>query len=144
MTKIESNTGLLYLNEFCFPPESKFEEENVHTINNDSYSNLTKEGIFNELNFKATAYYKNSKLKSINLYFEKEHLSKEFNPKEEIDYKNYLSVYVDFCKSKVEELINGLLNTKKRKFDWGKVILQVDPREPFIFAEIKYYNVSSM
>lgn len=70
MTKIESNTGLLYLNEFCFPPESKFEEENVHTINNDSYSNLTKEGIFNELNFKATAYYKNSKLKSINLYFE--------------------------------------------------------------------------
>ena len=57
-----------------------------------------------------------------------------------LDYKNYLSVYVDFCKSKVEELINGLLNTKKRKFDWGKVILQVDPREPFIFAEIKYYK----
>ena len=96
MTKIESNTGLLYLNEFCFPPESKFEEENVHTINNDSYSNLTKEGIFNELNFKATAYYKNSKLKSINLYFEKEHVEIDTHLQFESQTMRYYSLFVLF------------------------------------------------
>lgn len=64
---------------------------------------------------------------------------KRFLPKA-VPEKNYIVEYIDFHKQETENVINFLLNTKKRNFNWGKVKIQVDPRGPYVFAEIRYYK----
>lgn len=71
-------------------------------------------------------------IKKIRLNFLKRYLPKV------IPEKNYIAEYVDFHKQETENVVNFLLDTKKRNFTWGKVKIQVDPRGPYVFAEIRY------
>ncbi|WGK64827.1 hypothetical protein [Croceiramulus getboli] len=137
MTKIDLNNGFLYINGITFPLINR--NSDGHTIANSSYSNMSLKGKINEMSFIATAFYKNEKIRTIHLSLEPEFLKKIYKPNENLDFNDYCTTYLDFRKSKTEELLKTLLNSNKRKFNWGKIIVSVDPRGPDVFSEIIYF-----
>ncbi|MCL6267204.1 hypothetical protein [Flagellimonas myxillae] len=138
MTEIDIYSGKFYLNGQCFKTQIDSESTDSQTVGKNSYSNTSLNGVISNIPFKATGYYKNKKLKSISLTIESEYLKANYHPPKDIDSREYLTPYVDFWENLTEGLMNELLNTVKRKFAWGKVQVQVDPRGPTVYGEVKY------
>lgn len=106
----------------------------------DKYYSTTKTNLeFDKYIFTITENYKNSQLTSLTIFIDSKWIKNNYY-NNDIDYKDYISQYVDFCKEHTNRLLDLLLKTNKRKFDWGKIQVLIDPRDPTIFAEIKYYN----
>lgn len=140
MTKIDLNNGVLYLNGQFFQPKIETEGTNFHTIDRNSYSDFSMNGMINDLPFNATGYYKNKTLRSIVLILDSEYLKEKYCPPLDIDFRDYLSPYLDFWTELTEKMIGELTNSNKRNFKWGKVKIQIDPRNPTVYCEIKYNN----
>lgn len=92
---------------------------------------MSLNGIVKNIPFRATGYYKNKELKSISLTIESEYLKANYHPPKDIDFRDYLTPYVDYWKQLTEELINEMLKSKKRNFSWGKVQVKVGPKKPY-------------
>ncbi len=140
MTKIDLNDGVLYLKGRFFPSKVDNEYTHSHMVGKNLYSNMSINCRIKNIPFTATGYYKNKKLKSINLYLNDKFLVDNYKTKNKVDFRDYYSHYLSFCKDKTEELIYELINTKQRKFNWGKIQIQIDPKCDFVFAEIIYYK----
>ncbi len=138
MTEIDINSGKLYLNGQFFKPQIDSESSDSHTVGKNSYSNISINGAIKNIPCKATGYYKNKKLKSISLTIESEYLNANYRSPENIDFRDYLTPYIDFWENLTEEVMTELVNTLKRKFSWGKIQVQVDPRGPTVYGEVKY------
>lgn len=138
MTGIDLHNGKFYLNGQFFQSQIETELANSHTVGKNLYSNISMNGEVKNIPLIATGYYKNKKLKSITLIIESEYLKASYHPPKDVDFRDYLTPYIDFWKNLIEELINHLVNSNKRKFGWGKVQVQVDPRDPTVYGEIKY------
>lgn len=142
MTKIDLDNGVFYLNGQFFQPHMDNEGTNSHKIGENLYSNLSISGTIKNIPFKATGYYQNKNLKSITLSLEQEYLKKNYLLPSDFDFRDYLTPYINFCKKMTEELLDELINSKKRKFEWGKIRTQIDPRGPFVYGEITYNKIS--
>lgn len=104
------------------------------------YFSQTKSGLkIDKYVFNITSNYKYGRLKSIDISLEYGWIKNNYISNS-IGYKTGLSGYVDFLKEHTNKLLDLLLNTNKRKFHWGKTQIIVDPRDPTIFAEVKYLN----
>ena len=141
MTEIDLNNGKLHLNGQFFQAQIDTEGTDSHIVNKNLYSNVSMDGKIKNIPFKATGYYKNKNLKSIILTIKPEYLKGNYHPPNDIDFRDYLTPYINFWKNLTEELVNELMNSKKRKFEWGKIQVQVDPRGPTVYGEIKYNRV---
>jgi hypothetical protein len=140
MTKIDLNNGVLYLNGQFFQPKIETEASNFHTIDGNSYSNFSMNGIINNLPFNATGYYKNKTLRSIILILDSEYLKENYRQIKDIDFRDYISPYLDFWKGLTEKMLSELMKSNKRSFIWGNVKIQTDPRNPTVYSEIKYHS----
>ena len=140
MTKIDLNNGVLYLNGQFFQPKIETEGTNCHTIDRNSYSDFSMNGMINDLPFNATGYYKNKTLRNIVLILDSEYLKEKYRPPLDIDFRDYISPYLGFWKGLTEKIISELIKTNKRNFSWGNIKIQTDPRNLTIFAEIKYHT----
>jgi len=141
MTEIDLNSGILYLNGHFFQSKIETEATNFHEVDRNSFSNFSMNGMINDLPFNATGYYKNKILRSIILILDSEYLKEKYRPSLDIDFRDYLNLYVDFWKDQTEKMIGELINSKKRSFKWGEVKIQIDSRNPTVYCEIKYHNV---
>ncbi len=139
MTEVDISNGKFNFNGEFFKPQIETESVGSHTVGKNLYSNMSLNGIVKNIPFRATGYYKNKELKSISLTIESEYLKANYHPPKDIDFRDYLTPYVDYWKQLTEELINEMLKSKKRNFSWGKVQVKVDPRNPTVYCEIKYY-----
>ena len=128
---INIKNGKLNIGDWYFPENSNSSEANIQS--DDSYSSIEKEIKFKGNPLKIYASYKNQSLRSITINIDQVYLNKKYEV--EVFEKN-IANYVKFCKSSCEELINKI--TKQRNFNWGKITINVDPRDPFVFIEIKY------
>ena len=141
MTQLDTNTGILYIENTTFPIAIDGTNSTDHEINGSIYSNLTSNiSQLNDLPFNSTAYYKNKKLQRISLVITNEYLKENYKPDNNtIDFRDYITPYIEFSKFKMEELLFNLTMTSKRKFVWGEISILIDPKDPLIFGEIKYY-----
>ncbi len=142
MTGIDINNGKFHLNGQFFQSHIETELANSHSVGKNVYSNTSMTGIIKNIPVKATGYYKDNKLKNINLSIESDYLKINYHASKDIDFRDYLTPYVDFWKNLTEELVDELMGSKKRKFAWGKVQVLVDPRNPTVYCEIKYHKTS--
>ena len=139
MTEIDLINGKFNLNGQFFQSHIEMESVVSYTVGKNLYSNISMNGVIKNIPFKATEYYyKNKNLKSISLTIESEYLKVNYHPHKNIDYRNYLTPYVEFWKKLTEELIHEVMKSKKCKFAWGKVQIQIDPKGPTVYGEIKY------
>lgn len=139
MTGIDLHNGKFYLNGQFFEPQIEIELAHCRTFGKNIYCNRSMYGEVKTIPIVATGYYKNKKLKSITLTIEPEYLKASYHPPQDVDFCNYLTPQVDLWKNITEELIQQLTNSNKRNFEWGKVKIQVDPRDLNVYCEIKYY-----
>ncbi len=139
MTEIDLNNGTFNFNGQFFPSQIESELADSHTIEKNLFSNLSITGFVKNVPFKATGFYKNKKLKSIILTIESEYLKANYHPSKDIDFRDNLTPHIEYWKTLTEELVKELLKSKKRNFMWGKVQIKIDPRNPIVYCEIKYY-----
>ncbi|WP_177764938.1 hypothetical protein [Flavobacterium sp. I3-2] len=121
-----------------------FEFNSTHKINNIEYKSLLQKAKTNiNIPIEIIYYYKNRKLKSVNIYIEIEYLKEIYKPNN-IDYKDYIINYIEFCENEYRKLLNSLITTRKTNFDWGTIKIQTDPRTYDSFIEIKYNKTPEM
>ena len=140
MTEIDSSNGKLYINGQFFQSQIENELADCHSVGKNSYSKMAIRGEINYIPFTATGYYKNKMLSKIGLVIESEYIKERYRPPKDIDFRNYLNPYIKFCKNLTDQLVKHLMDSKKRKFEWGKVQIIEDPRVPMVFGEISYHG----
>jgi len=128
------------LNGQFFQQEIETELSNSHFVDKNLYSNVSLSGEIDNLPFKATGYYKNKKLRSISLVIESEYVKISYHPPKKFDFRDYLKPYIEFWKKLTDKLINQLMDSKKRNFEWGKIQIIEDPRVPMVFGKISYHG----
>ena len=129
-----------YLNDQFFQPRIENELADSHSVGKNLYSNVAMSGEINNIPFKATGYYKNKNLAKITLVIESQYLKERYCPPKNIDFRDYLDPYIEFCKSLTNQLVKQLMDSKKRKFEWGKIQIIEDPRVPMVYGEISYHG----
>lgn len=113
----------------------------THQINGNEYESFSQKAkTISDVPVEILYYYKNGNLKSIHIIIEQHYLQKIYKP-EDIDYKDYLTPYITFCKNENEKLLFSLIKVRKQKFSWGRIKIITDPRVYLTFIEIKYYNL---
>ena len=83
--------------------------------------------------FDLIAYYKNGKLDHTVLTLTNSYL-RENKVTETTDMKEYINLWT----LETGNMISQLIETEKRKFNWGKINIKTDPRNPTVFAEFKF------
>ena len=136
MTGINIDTGTLYINNKFFPQRLENLNNNSHKMGKISYSNLLLIGEIGDLLFKANACYINENLISILLFIDPKYIKEKYSE----SINDNLEEYVTFCKKVTDKLLYELIKKNKRSFKWGKIKILVDPRDPFVYAEIKYFK----
>ena len=139
MTEIDLHTGKFSLNGQFFQKNTKKDTNDSYSVGKNLYSNISLDGEIKNIPFRAIGYYKNETLKSISLTIDSERVKKNYLLQNDTDIGYNLTHYVDFWKGLTENLLNEIICSKKRNFDWGKIQVLIDPREPLVYVEIKYY-----
>ncbi|MCZ4696509.1 hypothetical protein DWB61_17830, partial [Ancylomarina euxinus] len=104
-----------------------------HLCSGKFYSSINRELFFENEPLRISASYKEQLLKSICISYDRIYLNEKY--KKEVT-EDSISNYVEYCKSMHEKLVDKL--SKKRNLNWGKIKVLVDPRDPFVFIELKY------
>jgi len=87
-----------------------------------------------------TFHYKNTKLDSISISIDNNYLKNNYVPSKDINFRDYLTPYINFSKAEHLEFLNSILKSKKTNFGWGRIELQTDPRDYWTFIKITYYR----
>lgn len=130
---IEPENGKLIVGGWIVPEKNVSTEG--HLSSGDYYSHINKIKILKGVSINLTVSYKNDYLSSIYLTVGNDYLNQQFKATEE---ENTISNFVEYSKKFNNNLVNHL--TKKRNFIWGKISVQVDPRDPIVFIQIKYFG----
>lgn len=138
MIEIELLNGEIYIDQ---QPIDDSPKQLISTNKSgDKYFSATKSDLeINNYIFKITKHYKNSHITSLTILLDPKWIKDNYNSNNS-DYKDYITQYISFCKEHINILLDSLLNTKKRKFAWGKIQILTDPRDSMVFAEVKYYK----
>lgn len=135
MISLDKNTGDLNIDDYSFPRQIEF-------IVNDQkyvYSSLDKKALSSDNSpCDIRAYYKNGKLTSINLNLDLEFIKQNYKPPADLDFRDYMTPFIDFCKIETGKLLQTISINTKLRHSWGKLSIITDPRDNFTFIEIKY------
>ena len=136
MISLDKKTGDLNIDGSFFPRQIKPTESKEKYV----YDSLDKKALSADnspCDFRA--YYKNGKLTNINLNLDIKFISQNYKPPTELDFRDYLTPFTDFCIAETEKLLKTLIIGNKKKQSWGKMTIMTDPRDNYTFIEIKYY-----
>lgn len=131
---INTETGEIFLqNSQIVNEESRKYGQNIYkTI---SYAINEVEEIPCKLYF----HYKNDKLRTVCILIEYSFIKENYEIPQEIDFRNYIEDYVNHNKNLYEKLLYSLIQKTKRKYSWGKIKIEYDPRDIYFFISIQYY-----
>jgi len=136
MIRLDKITGKLFYNENFVP--SKFEKVG-HTVNGDNYSNFKVDYILlNHIKVDFIAYYKNTCLDNISIFLDNDYLTKNYSPPLDLDYKDYLTPFVEHSINELRKILKLLIDSEKTHFEWGKIEILTDPRDRVSFIKISY------
>ncbi|GJQ06548.1 hypothetical protein CAPN010_07060 [Capnocytophaga cynodegmi] len=117
------------------------EKEDEHFIDKNHYKLISYALLrIGDFPCKVHSYYKNNKLRFVNLVIDDQYLKDDYNTFTEMDYKNYLDKYIDYNRKKYNELLSSLIPNRKQNYQWGKIKVEMDPRDIFFYVSIKYYK----
>ena len=135
MIALDKNTGDLNIDGYIFPKQTEF----IQNDQKDVYTSLDKKASSADNSpCSIIAYYKNGKLQSINLNLEPEYIKQNYKPPVDLDFRDYMTPFINFCKIETEKLLQTITENKLRH-NWGKLSIVKDTRDSFVFVEIKYY-----
>jgi len=138
MIEFDSSSGDILIDGESFPRQTQ-ENMNGHFVGENIYSSLNKKTVNTENKpCDITAYYKNGRLTRVTVSLDSEFIRQTYTAPADLDFRDYMTPYIDFCKRETEKLRKSIIETSKNTFAWGKLQVVTDPRDHYTFIEIKY------
>ena len=141
MITLDEKTGRLFYDEDSIP--SKFDGIG-QTVGKNIYSNFkVKTKTVDGKQCDVIAYYKNAKLDNISIFLDNDYLKDNYTPPSDIDFRDYLSPYIEYSINELKAVIKSFLNSKKTNFSWGRIETLTDPRDQVPFIKITYLSAAT-